>query len=39
VAEAHDIAEHIEEDIRTCLRNTDVLVHIEPQAPHRSEGD
>jgi cation diffusion facilitator family transporter len=39
VAQAHDIAEHIEEDIRACIPNTDVLVHIEPRAPGRFEGD
>lgn len=39
VAEAHDIAEHIEEDIRACIPNTDVLVHVEPRAPDRYEGD
>ncbi|NLE22610.1 MAG: cation transporter [Actinobacteria bacterium] len=38
VGEAHEVAEHIEEDIRTCLPNTDVLVHIEPRAPERYEG-
>ena len=37
VTEAHDIAEHIEADIRACLPNTDVLVHVEPRAPHRGE--
>lgn len=37
VGEAHEIAEHIEQDIRGCLPNTDVLVHVEPRAPHRSE--
>ena len=30
-----DIAEHIESDIRACIPNTDVLVHVEPRAPHR----
>jgi cation diffusion facilitator family transporter len=39
VAEAHDVAEHIEEDIRACIPNTDVLVHVEPRAPDRFEGD
>lgn len=37
VGEAHDIAEHIEQDIRACIPNTDVLVHVEPRAPHRDE--
>ena len=37
VTEAHDIAEHIEEDIRACIPNTDVLVHVEPRAPERLE--
>jgi cation diffusion facilitator family transporter len=39
VTEAHDIAEHIEDDIRACIPNTDVLVHVEPRAPDRFEGD
>ncbi len=39
VAEAHDVAEHIEKDIRACIPNTDVLVHIEPRSPQRYEGD
>ena len=39
VTEAHDIAEHIEEDIRVCIPNTDVLVHVEPRAPERLEDD
>ena len=39
VIEAHDIAEHIEDDIRACLPNTDVLVHVEPRAPDRFEGE
>jgi cation diffusion facilitator family transporter len=38
VIEAHDIAEHIEQDIRDCLPNTDVLVHVEPRSPQRYEG-
>ena len=37
VAEAHDIAEHIEDDIRACVPNTDVLVHVEPRSPDRFE--
>ena len=39
ITEAHDIAEHIEDDIRACIPNTDVLVHVEPRAPDRFEGD
>jgi len=38
VKEAHDIAEHIENDIRACIPNTDVLVHVEPREPDRYEG-
>lgn len=30
VGEAHDAAHHIAEDIRACLPNVDVLVHVEP---------
>lgn len=37
VGEAHDIAEHIEADIRACMPNTDVLVHVEPRSPERDE--
>ncbi len=37
VTQAHDIAEHIEDDIRGCIPNTDVLVHVEPRSPDRSE--
>jgi cation diffusion facilitator family transporter len=37
VKEAHDVAEHIEADIRDCIPNTDVLVHIEPRSPERGE--
>jgi cation diffusion facilitator family transporter len=37
VREAHDIAEHIEADIRACIPNTDVLVHVEPRSPGREE--
>jgi cation diffusion facilitator family transporter len=33
VREAHDVAEHIEDDIRRCLPNVDVLVHVEPASP------
>ncbi|MGE5228264.1 MAG: cation diffusion facilitator family transporter [Deltaproteobacteria bacterium] len=39
VTEAHDIAEHIEDDIRACIPNTDVLVHVEPRSPDRFEED
>ena len=35
VTEAHDIAEHIEADIRACVPNTDVLVHVEPRTQQR----
>jgi len=38
VAEAHDIAEHIEADIRACVPNTDVLVHVEPRSHERVDG-
>ena len=38
VTEAHDIAEHIAEDIRDCIPNTDVLVHVEPRAHDRVDG-
>ena len=38
VREAHDVAEHIESDIRRCLPNVDVLVHVEP-APSKNEDD
>jgi cation diffusion facilitator family transporter len=37
VTQAHDIAEHIEADIRACVPNTDVLVHVEPRSPDRFE--
>jgi cation diffusion facilitator family transporter len=37
ITEAHDIAEHIEDDIRACIPNTDVLVHVEPRSPDRRE--
>jgi cation diffusion facilitator family transporter len=39
ITQAHDIAEHIEDDIRACIPNTDVLVHVEPRSPERFEGD
>lgn len=35
VTEAHDVAEHIAADIRECVPNADVLVHVEPRSPHR----
>jgi cation diffusion facilitator family transporter len=38
VAEAHDVAEHIAGDIRACIPNADVLVHIEPQSHEREDG-
>jgi cation diffusion facilitator family transporter len=37
VTEAHDIAEHIETDIRACVPNTDVLVHVEPRSHRRDD--
>jgi cation diffusion facilitator family transporter len=38
VGAAHEIAEHIEADIRDCLPNSDVLVHIEPRSSERVDG-
>lgn len=38
VSEAHDVAEHIATDIRQCLPNVDVLVHIEPDSHDREDG-
>lgn len=38
VSEAHDIAEHIMADIRACIPNSDVLVHVEPRAYEREDG-
>ena len=35
VAAAHQTAEHIEADIRACVPNADVLVHIEPRSHER----
>jgi cation diffusion facilitator family transporter len=35
IGEAHDVAEHIEADLRQCLANVDVLVHVEPRAVNR----
>ena len=30
VEEAHDMCDHLEEDIETRLSNTDVIIHVEP---------
>ncbi len=38
VGEAHDVAEHIATDIRDCIPNSDVLVHIEPRSHERVDG-
>lgn len=38
VREAHDVAEHIETDIRRCLPNVDVLVHVEPASSKHDDG-
>ena len=38
VLEAHDVAEHITADIRRCLPNVDVLVHVEPAASGHEDG-
>jgi cation diffusion facilitator family transporter len=38
VAEAHEVAEHISRDIRDCVPNSDVLVHIEPGSHDREDG-
>ena len=35
VGQAHDVAEHIEDDVRSCLPNVDVLVHVEPKSRDR----
>jgi cation diffusion facilitator family transporter len=35
ITEAHEIAMHITEDIRDCIPNTDVLVHVEPKSHDR----
>ena len=37
VGEAHDAAEHIEADLKDCLPNADVLVHVEPATPERRD--
>jgi len=38
VAAAHEAAEHIAADIRECVPNSDVLVHIEPRSHEREDG-
>ncbi len=38
VAAAHETAEHIASDIRACVPNADVLVHIEPRSHDRVDG-
>ena len=38
VAAAHETAEHIAADIRECVPNSDVLVHIEPRSHERNDG-
>jgi cation diffusion facilitator family transporter len=38
VAAAHETAEHIAADIRECVPNSDVLVHIEPRSHERVDG-
>jgi len=38
VAQAHETAEHIAADIRECVPNSDVLVHIEPRSHEREDG-
>lgn len=38
ITEAHDVAEHIAADIRACVPNTDVLVHVEPRTHERDDG-
>ena len=38
VAAAHEVAEHIAADIRECVPNSDVLVHIEPSSHERDDG-
>jgi cation diffusion facilitator family transporter len=39
VTEAHDRAEHIAADIRGCVPNADVLVHVEPRATRRDDSE
>jgi len=38
IGEAHEVAEHIAADIRDCIPNADVLVHIEPRSHERVDG-
>jgi len=38
VGESHKVAEHIMADIRACIPNSDVLVHIEPRSHERIDG-
>jgi cation diffusion facilitator family transporter len=38
VGQAHETAEHIAADIRECVPNADVLVHIEPRSHERDDG-
>lgn len=38
VGEAHDVAEHIATDIRDCIPNSDVMVHVEPRSHEREDG-
>ncbi len=38
VGDAHDVAEHIAADIRDCIPNSDVLVHVEPRSHEREDG-
>ena len=38
VGEAHGVAHHIAGDIRECLPNVDVLVHVEPRSQDRGAG-
>jgi cation diffusion facilitator family transporter len=38
ITEAHEVAEHIAADIRACVPNTDVLVHVEPRTHERDDG-
>ena len=39
VIEAHDVAEHITADIKACVPNADVLVHVEPRATRRDDSE
>lgn len=38
VRQAHEVAHHISRDIRACLSNVDVLVHVEPPERDREDG-